>query len=578
MLRNQVAESTAPASPATPFATVQIVLSKQEYIGLKQQANQWHGMWQHANEKTQKLQAKIIRLKESHKQSVAEQAARYETKIADLESKLAHAQHLLFGRKSEKSSSSGKKAANTTRQASTKKRGHQEGVPSTGRKKHNNLPVISEEVKLPEGEDCCKICGRLFRAFPHTDDCDVVEVEIKAHVRRYHRRRYRRMCQCPETPKSTTSPSPPRLINRGKLGISVWVELLVNKYAYGIPINRQLESFKTQGLHLSQGTVSGGQEVITPMFKPVVEAIRSFVAENNHQWHADETRWIVWGHEKSGSHKHWLWTFLCEKAVYFRIADSRAAVVPESVIGDSSGTLVCDRYSAYKKLSKDVVTIVLAFCWAHVRRDFIDAQRGYAELEKWSAQWVVRIGLLYDLNDQRIEVLDESERFPEQQLKLEHQVNEMAAQRDHELSQPELPEKAKKVLKSLKNHWEGLTLFVGNPAIPMDNNAAERILRGEVVGRKNYYGSGSKWSADLAAFLFSILMTLKLWGINPRFWMTDFLTACANNERKPPEDLSIWLPWLMDEGRLYEMRSHDPPPKLSDEEKETLERHKNDCR
>ncbi len=63
----------------------------------------------------------------------------------------------------------------------------------------------------------------------------------------------------------------------------------------------------------------------------------------------------------------------------------------------------------------------------------------------------------------------------------------------------------------------------------MDNNAAERTLRGPIVGRKNYYGSSSEWSAQLSSYLFSIFMTLKLWGINPRIWLGGYLEACALN-------------------------------------------------
>ena len=253
--------------------------------------------------------------------------------------------------------------------------------------------------------------------------------------------------------------------------------------------------------------------------------------------------------KKTGSHKHWLWVFLCDQAVYFSIADSRAAVVPDSVIGDGTGTLVCDRYSAGKKLANDVVSIVLAFCRAHVRRDFIDAQRGDPKLEKWSATWVNRIGHLCHLNGQRLDVVDDHERFSAQQLKLEHQIEQIETWRDQELKRPRLPVRAKKVLESLKNHWEGLTRFVTNPGIPMDNNSAEQALRTGVVGRKNYYGSGSAWSADLTAFLFSVFMTFKLWDINPnsherkipfssppvmkkvffraKIWLSSYLQACA---------------------------------------------------
>ncbi len=133
--------------------------------------------------------------------------------------------------------------------------------------------------------------------FFNSSGCDVIEVEVKAHVRRYHRKHYQKTCQCPKTPNITVAPPPPRLINKGKLGISVWGELLLNKYAYGIPINRQLESYKTQGLHLSPATISFGQAAITPFFVPVADAIREFVAKSN-QWHADVTRWIVWGMRK----------------------------------------------------------------------------------------------------------------------------------------------------------------------------------------------------------------------------------------------------------------------------------------
>jgi transposase len=79
----------------------------------------------------------------------------------------------------------------------------------------------------------------------------------------------------------------------------------------------------------------------------------------------------------------------------------------------------------------------------------------------------------------------------------------------------------------------------------MDNNAAERILRNPVVGRKNYYGSGSVWSAHLAATMFSVLQTVLLWGLNPHHWLTAFLQACAENGGTSPTDLSVFLPWQM---------------------------------
>src|SRR2546423_12438186 len=79
----------------------------------------------------------------------------------------------------------------------------------------------------------------------------------------------------------------------------------------------------------------------------------------------------------------------------------------------------------------------------------------------------------------------------------------------------------------------------------MDNNTAERVLRPPVVGRKNYYGSGSVWSAHLAAILFSVIQTVLLWGLNPHHWLHAFLQACADNGGQSPTDPSAFLPWQM---------------------------------
>ncbi len=92
-----------------------------------------------------------------------------------------------------------------------------------------------------------------------------------------------------------------------------------------------------------------------------------------------------------------------------------------------------------------------------------------------------------------------------------------------------------------------------NPQVPLDNNMAENSIRGPVTGRSAYYGSGSLWSADLAAMLFSVLQTLVLWGINPRHWLRCYLNACADNGGKAPENPQSFIPWQMDTVRREAM-------------------------
>jgi transposase len=106
-----------------------------------------------------------------------------------------------------------------------------------------------------------------------------------------------------------------------------------------------------------------------------------------------------------------------------------------------------------------------------------------------------------------------------------------------ELADPKLPTPCRKVLISLQEHWAGLTRFLDDTRIPLDNNASERQARGPALGRKNYYGSGALWSGRLAAMLFSLFATMALAKLNIRTWLTQYLESCAENGGRVPSDI-----------------------------------------
>src|SRR5664279_5638642 len=130
----------------------------------------------------------------------------------------------------------------------------------------------------------------------------------------------------------------------------------------------------------------------------------------------------------------------------------------------------------------------------------------------------------------------DSADFTAADVELRQTVAAMQAQADAELADPKLPTPCRKVLTSLQEHWSGLTRFLDDRRIPLDNNASERRVRGPALGRKNYYGSGALWSGRLAATLFSLFATLALAKINIRTWLTWFLTSCAENGGQVPSD------------------------------------------
>jgi Transposase IS66 family len=156
------------------------------------------------------------------------------------------------------------------------------------------------------------------------------------------------------------------------------------------------------------------------------------------------------------------------------------------------------------------------------------------------------------LNEARLEVLAEPLAFAAADSALRGAVTALGVQGEAERADPHVHPARRKVLESLGDHWTGLTVFVEHPEVPMDNNTAERVQRGPVVGRKNYYGSGAVWAGRLAAMMFSLLQTLALGNINPRLWLTAYLEACARAGGKAPPNLESYLPWNLTAERRQE--------------------------
>jgi Transposase IS66 family. len=258
--------------------------------------------------------------------------------------------------------------------------------------------------------------------------------------------------------------------------------------------------------------------------------------------------------EGNASNRWWLWAFASPDTVVFVMDPSRSAAVPKKFFGltgddpnPAKGLLGSDFYRVYQTLGE---TILSFFCWAHMRRHFLEAGRGYPQLRAWAEEWRERIATLYRLHEARqvlplgtqsyLEADDELRRFVKADIEATWRA---------QITDRTIPLAGRDVLGTMQRHWEGLTRFLDNPLLPLDNNFMERILRGPVVGRKNFYGSGSRWSGEFAAIVWTITATTARANLNPLTYLIDYLTACAHNGSKPlkEEALDRFLPWMMSE-------------------------------
>ena len=484
--------------------------------------------------------------------------AALEQKVEQLEGEKRQLQADLFGRRSEstplKDRSNHLDDPQDDTQRPKRKRGQQPGNSGPQRRDYSSLPVREELRELPAEQCVCPDCGQPLLPRGDTEDSEQIEIDVRAYRRVIRRRRYQRTCTC-QGSRTITAPPAPKLIPKGRYGISLFVEILLDKYFTDRPTERLLNSWRLLGLDLAPGTITDGLRRLEVLLRPIYEALKQRNPQGDlHQ--GDETRWPVFvPMEGKEGYGWWLWVVKGLDTVIDLLDPSRGHMVVENHFGaQSCGVLVVDRYAAYKAMIwvKDGV-IVLAFCWSHVRRDFIRVGKGWPELKTWALEWLRRIRRLYRLNDRRLAVRQDATGFGAADGCLRQAVAAMKTQMETELARADLATPCRKALESLRAHWEGLTLFVDDPRIPMDNNTSERLERGPAVARKNFYGSGSLWSGQLMAALFSILATLALWKLNPRKWLTWYFEHCAAVGGKVPQDVQSFLPWNLSAEKKKEL-------------------------
>jgi len=516
---------------------------QRENLELRQQAGYWQSMHARACQRLEEMHQELELLRGEIRQLKAD----------------------LFGRKSEKQSrkdrSNDLEDPQETATQPKGKRGQQPHRPAPQRRDYSHLPAIIEKVELPPEQCHCPDCGKPLKLRSDTEDSYQIEIAVVIYRRVLQRCRYETTCACAGQTRVLTAPVPPKLIPKGLYGTSLWAEILLDKFYSQQPVERLLEQLRLHGLDLAPGTVADGLQRLEPLFTPVYEALKERNGQSCYR-QADETRWHVFAeHDGKSNHVWWLWAFSGEDTVVYCLDPSRSHTVPEDYYPDDvEAKLLVDRLASYKAMRQvKIGLILLAWCWAHVRRDFVRVGKGWPQLKDWALAWLQRIRELYHLNRQRLAMQNSKRKFAKADRALRRAIVALQQQRDAELADRQLHPACRRVLESMQEHWEGLIRFVDDPCIPMDNNASERRLRGPAVGRKNYYGSGSLWSGRLAAMLFSIFATLKMGKLNPRKWLEWYLDSCAKEGGQAPKDIQPFLPWNLSPEQRHVLGGGDMP-------------------
>ncbi len=513
-----------------------------------------------AQKKAERLEARLREV-EAENRRLREQRARteeiwrkqvqkLELKIITLEGQLEEANKQLtwfrkktFEKTSEKGGASQKPANADSPEIEAKTKaakGQPRGSKGHGRSDRSEVETRIEYLEIPGGCSC-ESCGTQFRLLPKTEASPITEHEASVFRTVFQRCMYVSQCKC-NGKKIVVAPPPPKLYPRCEIGTSLWMHLFVQKFLHSMPTNRILKDLSLYGLHLAEGTVTGGCKVINDLLAPLWDNIANHCRGAN-LWNADETSWRVFGEDKQ---KWWFWLIASKDAVVYILDPSRSKQVPNEFFAGSVGTLMTDKYSSYKSLHSGIRK---AWCLVHLRRDILNVYNGIPSLKAWSKAWLMRIAKLFILNQNRFKLFLKNEMAGENWDKADKElrkyVQDLKKCWEVELKKPHLHKQQSKILRSMKKHWPGYTFFLEDPRIPLHNNRAERLLRNPVILRKNSFGSGSAWAGQLAARIFSIFQTWLINGLDPKALLLDYFNECSKSPGKPPPNVSEFMPWSM---------------------------------
>ena len=476
----------------------------------------------HLERENDVLVAHIQKLAREVAQLKGQRAAAMQLELDLLKDLLARREKALFGDSSEKRPGT---AAAPAAAAIKPRRGH-------GPKAQTNLPLVEQVHDLPESDRTCGVCGGdLDEMKGQYEEAEEITVIERRFVRvKQQRKKYR--CSCNAC--IVTAPAPAKLAAGCRYSPAFAVEVAAAKYLDHSPLERQCRTMEREGLDVDSQTLWDQVELLARHLKPTYEAIGAHVLAQR-LIHADETYWRLMS--KTESKRWWVWEMACWDAVYYRILNSRSKESAATLLGDYTGTAVTDGYAVYASLARPDPPrpgFDLAHCWAHVRRRFVEIE------PHWSVECgaiLQMIGELYAV-ERELPVWDPgAPKAIEETVLAERSAiratrSRPIVDRIHAwaLAQRPLPQSGLGVaINYMLDLWPGLVMFLDKPFVPLDNNAAERGLRGIVVGRKNHYGSRSKRGAEVAAILYTLFESAKLAGVEPKVYVMQATLAAIVN-------------------------------------------------
>jgi len=394
-----------------------------------------------------------------------------------------------------------------------------------------SLPRVDRHHEIEATHcECGQALKRIGEEVSEQLDCVPAQFFVLRHIRGKY------ACACCQSVKA--APMPAQIIDKGIPAPGLLAQVVVAKHDDHLPLYRQTEIYARSGVHIPRSSMAQWVGICGVRLTPLADALKDFILGHD-VVHADETpvRLLAPGKGKTSRAYVWVYrttNFVAQRAVYYDFSTGRGGENARRVLQGFDGTLVSDDFSGYHALQSQGVTPSL--CMAHARRKLFEAnQFNGSEI---AGQAVALIAKLYEVEREARELQPEARRL------LRQRHAKPVAKALHAWLSEQRPKLAKadvtaKAIDYALSNWPGLTRYLDDGNVPIDNNAAENAVRPLAVGRKNWLFVGSQQAGERAAVVLSLIESAKLNGHDPWAYLKDVFERLPTLKQR---DLAQLLP------------------------------------
>ncbi|WP_330646841.1 IS66 family transposase (plasmid) [Thioclava litoralis] len=343
--------------------------------------------------------------------------------------------------------------------------------------------------------------------------------------------------------------APERVFDYSRFDDTMSLAAVISKFADFLPHYRLQEIFGRSGLKINRSTLWRLAKRTGDVLRPLYDLLISDLRQSGKLF-MDETRAPLQAPGLGKTKTAYMWAMTRDDrrwkgnrppAVAFRFAQTREGVHGESFLGNFAGTLQVDGYAGYKRLTaadRVGAPLVLAYCWAHVRRKFFEAwksgksEKAFEIVETIDDLFAIERGLKGQPH-----VVRQAERARQSAPIVDALFKDLEALSSEIMMNSLLGEAINYTMKLR----EGLKVFLTDGRVEIDNNPVENVIRPLALIRKNSLFAGSLIGGEIWAILSSLLGTCKLNGLEPYAylqWVFEKIRA-----KTPLADYHKLLPW-----------------------------------